>query len=53
MCIRYLNSTKKAVLPLGVGKTAPYLGQDGPSPFLAHIFSGLLISVYFAAYNVE
>ena len=34
----YLNSTEKPFLPQGVGKTAPYLGQDGPSSFLPHIF---------------
>ena len=37
--MHYLNSTKKAVLPQGVGKTAPYLGQDGPSPFFAPYIS--------------
>ena len=49
-----MNSTEKAVLPQGVGKTAPYLRQDGPSSFLPHIiFAGLIIAVYFVAYNVE
>ena len=51
--VHYLNSTKKAVLPQGVGKTVPYLGQDGPSPFFVHIFPRLIIGVYFVAYNVE
>ena len=41
---------KKTVLPQGVGKTASYLGQDGPSSFFApyisrthnyHLFCGL------------
>ena len=44
---------KKTVLPQGVWKTAPYLGQDGPSPVLAHIFPGLIIAIYVVAYNVE
>ena len=33
-----LNSTEKTVLPQGVGKTAPYLGQDGPSSLFAPIY---------------
>ena len=37
--VDYLNSTKKTVLPQGVGKTAPYLGQDGPSPCFAPYIS--------------
>ncbi len=43
---------QKTVLPQSVGKTAPCLGQDGPSPFLPHILSGLMIAVYFVAYNI-
>ena len=45
---------QKTVLPQGVGKTAPYLEQDGPSPFLLPlVFPGLIIAVYFLPYNVE
>ena len=50
---QYLNSTEKTVLPHGVGKMAPYLGQDGTSSLLPHIFPGLIIDAYFVAYNVE
>ena len=42
-------------------RLTPGYGKDGPLPrarrslavFLAHIFSGLMIAVYFVAYNVE
>ena len=52
--VHYLNSTNKTVLLQGVGKTGPYLGQDGPSPFfLPHIFPGLMTAVYVVAYSVE
>ncbi len=44
--VNYLNSTKQTVLPQGVGKTVPAI-------FLPQIFLGLMIAVYFVAYNVE
>ena len=40
----YLNSTEKTVLPQGVGKTAP-------RRFCPIFFPGLIIAVYFVAYN--
>ena len=44
--MHYLNSTKKPVLPQGVGKTAPYLGNTVPRRVLPHIFPGLKIAIY-------
>ena len=52
MCALF-EQHQKNVLPQGVVKTGPYLGQDGPSLCFAHIFPGLIIAVYFVAYNVE
>ena len=52
--MHYVNSTKETVLPQGVGKTAPCLGQNGPSPFFAPYISRThIIAVYVVAYNVE
>ncbi len=51
--VHYLNSTNKTVLPQGVGKAPPYLGNTVPRRFVPHIFPGLIIAVYFVAYNVE
>ena len=51
--MHYLNGTIKTVLPQGVGKTAPTWDKTVPRRFLPHIFPGLIIAVYFVAYNVE
>ena len=51
--VHYLNSTKKTILPQSVGKTAPCRGKTVPRRVLPHIFPGLIIAIYFMAYNVE
>ena len=49
----YLNSIKKTVLPQGVGTRPPIWGKTVSRRFLSQIFPGLMIGVYFVAYNVE
>ena len=51
--VHYLSSTKKPVLPQGVGRRPPTWGKMVPRRVLPHIFPGLIIAVYFVAYNVE
>ena len=35
ICVIFLHQPQKSVLPQGVGKTVPYLGQDGPLTVVA------------------
>ena len=53
MCIIWTAPTNR--LTPGCGKDGPPTwGKDGPlAVFLPHIFPGLMIAVYFVAYNVE
>ena len=47
------NITQKKRLAPGVGKTVPYLGKGGPSPFLPQTVPWFTIATYFQANDVD
>ena len=47
------TAPKKPSYPRVRERRPPTWGKTVPRPFLPHIFPGLIIAVYFVAYNVE